>query len=82
MNLLSQDLKRTIESGSLFTDVKQAISSDCWLIPVISSYYLVQLDKERLGKLVYFQGYLANILVLSPSRWKLRKAIKTINRPF
>jgi retron-type reverse transcriptase len=35
MNLLSQSLKRSIESGGLFKDIRQGISSGCPLSPLI-----------------------------------------------
>jgi RNA-directed DNA polymerase len=82
MNLLAQYLKRSVESGGLFKDIKQGISSGCPLSPIISSFYLVELDKEMEGKNVYYRRYMDDIIVLSPSRWKLRKAIKTVNQHF
>jgi RNA-directed DNA polymerase len=34
------------------------------------------------GKPVYYRRYMDDIIVLSPLRWKLRKAIKTVNQYF
>jgi hypothetical protein len=34
------------------------------------------------SKNVYYRRYMDDIIVLSPSRWKLRKAIKTVNQHF
>lgn len=82
LNLLSQYLKRSVESGGLFTDVTQGISSGCPLSPIISSFYLYELDKEMEAKPVYYRRYMDDIIVLSPSRWKLRRAIKTVNQHF
>jgi RNA-directed DNA polymerase len=82
MNLLAQYLKRSVESGGLFKDIKQGISSGCPLSPLISSFYLYELDKEMEGKPVYYRRYMDDIIVLSPSRWKLRKAIRTVNQHF
>ena len=82
MNLLSQYLKRSVESGGLFKDIKQGISSGCPLSPLISSFYLYELDKEMEDKSVFYRRYMDDIIVLSPSRWKLRKAIKTVNQHF
>ena len=82
MNLLSQYLKRSIESGGLFKDIKQGISSGCPLSPLISSFCLYELDKEMEDKPVFYRRYMDDIIVLSPSRWKLRKAIKTVNQHF
>lgn len=82
MNLLSQYLKRSVESGGLFKDIKQGISSGCPLSPLISSFYLYELDKEMEDKPVFYRRYMDDIIILSPSRWKLRKAIKTVNQHF
>tara|TARA_R110001592_G_scaffold298779_1_gene569600 strand:+ start:416 stop:1426 length:1011 start_codon:yes stop_codon:yes gene_type:complete len=82
MNLLSQYLKRSVESGGLFKDIKQGISSGCPLSPLISSFYLYELDNEMEDKPVFYRRYMDDIIVLSPTRWKLRKAIKTVNQHF
>jgi RNA-directed DNA polymerase len=82
MNLLSQYIKRCIESGGLFKDIKQGISSGCPLSPLISSFYLYELDNEMEDKPVFYRRYMDDIIVLSPSRWKLRKAIKKVNQHF
>jgi RNA-directed DNA polymerase len=82
MNLLAQYLKRSVESGGLFKDIKQGISSGCPLSPLISSFYLYELDKEMEDKPVFYRRYMDDIIVLSPSRWKLRKAIRTVNQHF
>jgi RNA-directed DNA polymerase len=82
MNLLAQYLKRSVESGGLFRDIKQGISSGCPLSPIISSFYLVELDNKMQGKPVYYRRYMDDIIVLSPSRWKLRKAIRIVNQHF
>ena len=82
MNLLSQYLKRSIEFGGLFKDTKQGISSVCPLSPLISSFYLYELDKKMEGKPVFYQRYMDDIIVLSPTRWKYRKAIKIVNQHF
>jgi len=82
MNLLSQYLKRSIESGGLFKDIRQGISSGCPLSPLIWSFYLYELDEEIEGKPVFYRRYMDDIIVLSLTRWRLRKAIKTVNQHF
>jgi hypothetical protein len=46
MNLLAQYTKRSGEHGGLLTDFTQGISSGRSLGPLISSFYLYELDKE------------------------------------
>ena len=82
MNLLSQYLKRSVEFGGNFVDITKGISSGCPLSPLISSFYLVALDKEMESKSVYYRRYMDDIIVLAPTRWKLRGAIKVVNHHF
>ena len=82
MNLLSQYLKRSIESGGLFTDIHQGISSGCPLSPLIASFYLYELDKDMAKKPIFYRRYMDDIIILSSSRWKLKKAIKIVNQHF
>ncbi|WP_252731868.1 reverse transcriptase domain-containing protein [Paraglaciecola arctica] len=49
---------------------------------MISSFYLYELDKEMESKHVFYRRYMDDIIVLSSSRWKLRKAIKIVNQHF
>jgi RNA-directed DNA polymerase len=82
MNLLGQYLKRSVEVGGLFTDITQGISSGCPLSPLISCFYLYELDNEMAGKAVFYRRYMDDLIVLAPTRWKLRKAIRTVNQHF
>ena len=82
MNLLAQYVKRSVEYGGLFTDYTQGISSGCSLSPLISSFYLYELDKAMEGKPVFYRRYMDDVIVLSASRWKLRKAIRVVNQHF
>jgi hypothetical protein len=66
----------------MFTDFTQGISSGCSLSPLISSFYLYELDKAMEDKPVFYRRYMDDVIVLSTSRWKLRKAIKTVNQYF
>lgn len=47
MNLLTQYVKRCVESDGLFRDIKQGISSGCSLSPLISSFYLYKLTRSE-----------------------------------
>jgi hypothetical protein len=82
MNLLAQYAERSVEYGGLFNDFTQGISSGCSLSPLISSFYLYELDKAMEDKSVFYRRYMDDVIVLSTSRWKLRKAIKTVNQHF
>jgi hypothetical protein len=82
MNLLAQYAKHSVEYGGLFTDFTQGISSGCSLSPLISSFYLYELDKEMENKSVFYRRYMDDVIALSTTRWKLRKAIRVVNQHF
>ena len=77
-----QFLNRCIEWGGLYWDVKQGISRGSSLSPLLGAFYLLDLD-QRLEKLhVKYFRYMDDILILSSTRHKLRKAIRVLNQTF
>ncbi len=52
------------------------------LSPILGAFFLKVLDEqiERLG--LSYVRYMDDILVLAPTRWWLRKAVKVLNRVF
>lgn len=80
MRLLVQYLRRTAEHGGLYREDGKGISLGCPLSPVIGAFYLAELDAE-LEHLGYFWvRFMDDILVLTPTRWKLRKAVRVVNQ--
>jgi len=77
-----QFLNRCVEWGGLYQDFRKGIPRGSSLSPLIGAFYLIDLDREmeRLD-LKYFR-YMDDILILAPTRWKLRKAIRVLNRIF
>jgi retron-type reverse transcriptase len=53
MNLIAQYLKQSVESGGLFKDIQQGISSGCPLSPLIASFNFYELDNEMEDKHVF-----------------------------
>jgi RNA-directed DNA polymerase len=80
LNLLWQYMSRSSERGGLFWDYERGISRGCPLSPLIGAFFLKQLDDrmERLG--LSYVRFMDDILVLSPTRWRLRKAVKVVNQ--
>ncbi len=66
--------------GGLFWDYQRGIPLGCPLSPVLGGFFLRELDQrlERLG-LLYIR-YMDDILVLAPTRWKLRRAVRELNQ--
>ena len=80
LRLLWLYLRRTVEHGGLFCDHKQGISRGCAPCPLIGAFFLRRLDQRmsRLG--LFYVRFMDDILVLAPTRWKLRKAVAAVNR--
>jgi hypothetical protein len=79
LNLLGQYLRRSSERGGEFWDYEKGISLGCPLSPLIGAFFLNALD-ERIEKSgLFYVRFMDDILVLSPTRWKLRKTVKAVN---
>ena len=82
LNLLCQYLKRTVHRGGLYRDITLGISRGCPLSPIIGALYLKQLDDKLSQSELHYVRYMDDVLIMSPTRWKLRRAIKTLNQIF
>ncbi len=82
LNLLGQYLRRTVHRGGLYKDITRGISRGCPLSPVIGAFYLKALDDELGNSGLYYVRYMDDVLVMAPTRWKLRRGIKRLNRIF
>ena len=79
LNLLGQYMRRTAERGGSFWDYERGISLGCPLSPLMGAFFLHELDErmERTG--LFYVRFMNDILVLAPTRWKLRRAVKAVN---
>ena len=79
LTLLSQYMKRTVYTDGFYRDVKQGISLGCPLSPLMSALYLKPLDDcmEKSG--LFYARFMDDWVILSPTRWKLRKAVAIVN---
>ena len=82
IHLLTQYLKRTVEVGGNFIDIKQGISASCPLSPLIASFFLYELDCAMEKRAVFYRRYMDDIIVLSQTKWQLRRAIQCANQHF
>ena len=80
MNLLGQYLKRRAERGGLIWEYRCGIPLGCPLSPLLGACFLTRLDVRmaRLG-LAYVR-FMDDILVLAPTRWRVRHAVKVVNQ--
>ena len=65
ITLIWDYLNRTVQFGGLYRDIKRGISLGCPISPLIGALYLKLMD---------------DWIVLSPNRWKLKKAIQIVNQ--
>jgi len=77
-----QFLNRCVEWGGLYQNINIGLARGSSLSPLLGAFYLMDLD-HRIKKLdVKYFRYMDDILILAPSRWKLRKAIRIMNQTF
>ena len=82
LNLLWQYLHRMVERGGLYREIQQGISRGCPLSPLIGAFFLGELDQTFQQDELFYVRYMDDILILAPTRWKLRWAVKTLNQIF
>jgi hypothetical protein len=82
LDLLGQAIQRTVEHGGWYRDIRTGISRGCPLSPLLGALYLQVLD-ERLGRSgAYYVRYMDDILVLTRTRWQLRREVRTVKQTF
>ncbi|MHC4216027.1 MAG: reverse transcriptase/maturase family protein, partial [Planctomycetota bacterium] len=77
-----QFLNRCIEWGGLYQDIKIGIPRGSSLSPLLGAFYLIELDQKMEKLDVKYFRYMDDILILAPTRWKLKKAIRVLNQTF
>jgi hypothetical protein len=77
---IRQFLNRTIEWGGLYQEVKRGISRGSLLSPLLGAFYLLDLDKRLEEMNIKYFRYVDDMLILAPTRWKLREAIRLLNQ--
>ncbi len=77
-----QFLNRCVEWGGLYQDVKRGIPRGAPLSPLLRAFYLLDLDRRMEQLDVKYFRFMDDILILTPTRWKLKKAIRVLNETF
>lgn len=77
-----QFLNRCVEWGGLDQDIQRGIPRGSSLSPLLGAFYLLDLDREMEKLDVKYFRYMDDILILAPTRWKLKKAIRVLNQTF
>jgi len=82
MRYVWQFLNRCVEWGGLYQDIKRGIPRGSSLSPLLGAFYLMELDQKMEKLDVKYFRYVDDVLILAPTRWKLRKAIRMLNQNF
>ncbi len=80
LNLIGQYLRRGAERGGLLWEHTTGMALGCPLSPIIDAFFLTELDAVFEQRGLFYVGFMDDILVLAPTRWKLRKAIKVVHQ--
>jgi hypothetical protein len=73
-------VRRTIYDGGLHEDVERGISRGCPLSPLMGALYLKLLDERVEETGLAYARFMDNWVILAPTRWKLREAIRLVNQ--
>ena len=80
LDLLRQYVRRTIYDGGLYEDVERGISLGCPLSPLMGAFYLRLLDERLELTGLPYARFMDDWVILAPTRWKLRAAIRLVNK--
>jgi hypothetical protein len=79
LRLVAALTARTSERGGLFRD-SGGLPLGCPLSPLLGAFYLSELDARLEATGLFFVRFMDDILVLAPTRWKLRGAVRIVNQ--
>ena len=79
LNLVTQYLRRSVEGGGHYWSARQGIALGCPLSPVLGAFYLYELDVALEQHGFCALRFMDDVLVLTPTRWKLRRAVRLVN---
>jgi len=79
LDLVAQYLHRTVDENCLCSTVTIGISLGCPLSPVMAAIYLEPLDRRMQATGLTYARFMDDWVILAPSRWSLRRAIRTVN---
>ena len=80
LDLLWQYLRRTVYGDGLYEDIEQGISLGCPLSPLMGALFLDLLDRPIEATGLVYVRFMDDWVVLAPTRWKLRKAVRIVNQ--
>jgi RNA-directed DNA polymerase len=83
LNILAQFLNYSVENGGNFHTPKKGIPRGCPLSPLLAGFHLYELDQQLANcNGVRYCRFMDDLLIISKTRWQLRRAITTMNQWF
>jgi RNA-directed DNA polymerase len=82
LNLVAQMIYRVSERGGLYTEFRRGIPLGCPLSPLLGAFFLGELDTRLEATGLFFVRFMDDVIVLAPTRHKLRRAVKIVNETF
>jgi len=79
MRLVWQYLNRTVCYGENYREVTRGISLGCPLSPLMGALYLKPLDDRLKETGLFYARFMDDQVIIAPTRWKLRKAVRIVN---
>jgi RNA-directed DNA polymerase len=80
LDLLWQYMRRSIYEDGRYHDVTRGISLGCPLSPLMAALYLTELDQAMEETGLFYVRYMDDWIVMAPTRWKLRHAVRIVNQ--
>ena len=80
LDLLQQYIRRTVVEDGVYEDITCGISLGCALSPVMGALYLQMLDERMEATGLFYARFMDDWVILAPSRWKLRRALRIVNQ--
>ncbi|ECQ0512059.1 hypothetical protein FZQ67_19415 [Salmonella enterica] len=82
-DLLRQFLHYSVEDGGEFHTPLRGIPRGSALSPLLAAFHLTETDNAfSRNRHVTYARYMDDFLILSPTRWHLRRAVRMLNRHF
>jgi len=80
LKLIKQYLRHHTYDDGIYRSIQTGISLGCPLSPLMGALCLKPLDDAMEKTDLFYLRFMDDWVVLSPTRWKLRKAIATVNQ--
>ena len=80
LSLLWGYLRGVVSDGGHFNDITQGVSLGCPLSPLMGALFLKPLDDRMAQFDLFYARFMDDWVILAPTRWKLRQAIKAVNQ--